>query len=131
MSPVNNRRRVENTKLYFLTIALKKNTNQSGLIFTLHGYKKGSPLIHHSTLPKNQRRMNVVIRLTALALLLSIFGLVSGAKKVKVTKAQQKVLLKGHNDLRSTLANGKAVNQNDTYLPSGQNIYKMVSGFKC
>lgn len=43
-----------------------------------------------------------------------------------LTEGERSAVLKAHNDFRSDLANGRALNYNGTALPAGKNIYKMV-----
>ncbi|KAI1702476.1 cysteine-rich secretory protein family domain-containing protein [Ditylenchus destructor] len=42
-----------------------------------------------------------------------------------LTKEEQDALLNAHNSLRADLANGRAVNDDNTTLPAGKNIYKL------
>lgn len=70
--------------------------------------------------------MQTVFRLSAVLLPLAyLVGFFHGLCAT-LTDAQRQSVLKAHNDLRSTLASGDALNKNGTALPSGKNIYELV-----
>ncbi|KAI1691288.1 cysteine-rich secretory protein family domain-containing protein [Ditylenchus destructor] len=56
---------------------------------------------------------------------LPVLLIASTSATFALTKEEQDALLNAHNSLRADLANGRAVNDDNTTLPAGKNIYKL------